>query len=116
MGEGETLAQYRVDSTEEVAAALAFLLEERRTWLSGADAPPIERLTMLASPRSVALITPDANMTWLCHPEPDSAAVFAHLLGGTEAGHFSVGPQREALPLSQQYLDGTMTVRPSGRA
>ncbi|BCN67202.1 putative trehalose phosphatase [Prescottella equi] len=111
VGEGETLAQYRVDSTEEVAAALAFLLEERRTWLSGADAPPIERLTMLASPRSVALITPDANMTWLCHPEPDSAAVFAHLLGGTEAGHFSVGPQREALPLSQQYLDGTMTVQ-----
>jgi len=111
VGEGDTLAEYRVSSTEDVAAALAFLLEERRTWLSGADAPPIERLTMLASPRSVALITPDANMTWLCHPEPDSAAVFAHLLGGTEAGHFSVGPQREALPLSQQYLDGTMTVQ-----
>ncbi|GAB2663096.1 trehalose-phosphatase [Prescottella soli] len=111
VGEGDTVAAYRVDSTEDVAAALAFLLEERRTWLSGADAPPIERLTMLASPRSVALITPDANMTWLCHPEPDSAAVFAHLLGGTEAGHFSVGPQREALPLSQQYLDGTMTVQ-----
>jgi len=111
VGEGDTLAEYRVSSTEDVAAALAFLLEERRTWLSGADAPPIERLTMLASPRSVALITPDANMTWLCHPEPDSAAVFAHLLGGTEAGHFSVGPQREALPLSQQYIDGTMTVQ-----
>ncbi|PTR29029.1 trehalose 6-phosphatase [Rhodococcus sp. OK519] len=111
VGEGDTLAAYRVDSTEDVAAALAFLLEERRMWLSGADAPPIERLTMLASPRSVALITPDANMTWLCHPEPDSAAVFAHLLGGSEAGHFSVGPQREALPLSQQYLDGTMTVQ-----
>ena len=111
VGENDTLAEYRVGSTEDVAAALAFLLEERRTWLSGADAPPIERLTMLASPRSVALITPDANMTWLCHPEPDSAAVFAHLLGGTEAGHFSVGPQREALPLSQQYIDGTMTVQ-----
>lgn len=111
VGEGDSRAAYRVDSTEDVAAALAFLLEERRTWLSGADAPPIERLTMLASPRSVALITPDANMTWLCHPEPDSAAVFAHLLGGTEAGHFSVGPQREALPLSQQYIDGTMTVQ-----
>ena len=80
----KSLAEYRVASTDDVAVALAFLSEERRTWLSGANAPPIERLTMLASPRSVALVTPDANITWLCHPEPDSAAVFAHLLGGDE--------------------------------
>ena len=50
-------------------------------------------------------------MTWLCHPEPDSAAIFAHLLGGDQAGHFSVGPTRAALPLSQRYVDGTMTVQ-----
>ncbi|WP_305093781.1 trehalose-phosphatase [Prescottella sp. R16] len=111
VGDGDTVAEFRVETTEDVATALAFLLEERRMWLSGSDAPPIERLTMLANPRSVALLTPDANLTWLCHPEPDSGAVFAHLLGGPEAGHFSVGPQREALPLSQQYVDGTMTVQ-----
>ncbi|MFE5706617.1 trehalose-phosphatase [Rhodococcus koreensis] len=111
VGPGDSLAEFRVSSTEDVAAALAFLLEERRTWLSGAHAPPIERLTMLASPRSVALVTPDATLTWLCHPEPDSASVFAHLLGGPEAGHFSVGPHRSALPLSQRYIDSTMTVQ-----
>ncbi|QNG17410.1 trehalose-phosphatase [Rhodococcus triatomae] len=111
VGGGESLAEYRVDTTEDVSAALAFLVEERRTWLSGADAPPIERLTMLANPRTVGLLTPDATVTWLCHPEPDSAAVFAHLLGGVAAGHFSVGPQRSALPLSQRYIDGTMTVQ-----
>lgn len=110
VGGGDSAAQYRVESTDDVAAALAFLYEERRTWLAGASAPPIERLTMLASPRSVALLTPDATLTWLCHPEPDSGAVFAHLLGGTEAGHFSIGPQRASLPLSQRYVDGTMTV------
>ncbi|WP_068279278.1 trehalose-phosphatase [Aldersonia kunmingensis] len=110
VGSGDSAAQYRVESTDDVATALAFLYEERRTWLAGADAPRIERLTMLASPRSVALLTPEATLTWLCHPEPDSGAVFAHLLGGTEAGHFSIGPQRESLPLSQRYLDGTMTV------
>ncbi|MFC0447892.1 trehalose-phosphatase [Rhodococcus jostii] len=111
VGPGESLAEFRVSSTEDVAAALAFLLDERRTWLSGAHAPPIERLTMLASPRTVALVTPDATLTWLCHPEPDSASVFAHLLGGPEAGHFSVGPHRSALPLSQRYIDSTMTVQ-----
>ncbi|WP_280342680.1 trehalose-phosphatase [Nocardia neocaledoniensis] len=111
VGDGESLAKLRVDSTEDVARALAFLVEERRTWLAGASAPRIERLTMLASPRSVALLTPDATVTWFCHPEPDSAAVFAHLLGGAAAGHFTVAPERAGLPLSQRYVDGTMTVQ-----
>ncbi|MFC8528463.1 trehalose-phosphatase [Nocardia sp. NPDC057227] len=110
VGPGESLAGYRVDSTEDVSRALAFLLDERRTWLAGASAPRIERLTMLASPRSVALLTPDATVTWFCHPEPDSAAVFAHLLGGPQAGHFTIAPERPGLPLSQRYVDGTMTV------
>lgn len=110
VGDDESLAKYRVDSTEAVSHALAYLLEERRTWLAGASAPPIERLSMLASPRSVALLTPDATVTWFCHPEPDSAAVFAHLLGGIDAGHFSITPQRPGLPLSQRYVDSTMTV------
>lgn len=110
VGEGESLAGYRVASTEDVSRALAYLLEERRTWLAGASAPRIERLTMLANPRSVALLTPDATVTWFCHPEPDSAAVFAHLLGGPQAGHFTIAPERPGLPLSQRYVDGTMTV------
>ncbi|ATL65358.1 trehalose-phosphatase [Nocardia terpenica] len=110
VGDGDSLAGYRVTSTEEVAKALAYLLEERRTWLAGASAPRIERLTMLASPRAKVLVTPDGTVTWFCHPEPDSAAVFAHLLGGPEAGHFTIAPERPGLPLSQRYFDGTMTV------
>ncbi len=110
VGEGDSLAKFRVESTEDVSRALAFLLDARRTWLAGASAPRIERLTMLSSPRSVALLTPDATVTWFCHPEPDSAAVFAHLLGGPQAGHFTIAPERPGLPLSQRYVDGTMTV------
>jgi trehalose 6-phosphate phosphatase len=109
VGEGETLAGFHIDDPVQVGMVLAFLLEERRTWLYGEQAPPIERLTMLASERSVALITPDARLTWLCHPEPDSAAVFADLLGGPAAGHFSITPERGGLPLGQRYLPGTMT-------
>lgn len=110
VGDGDTRAQYRIRDTEEVATILAFLLEERRNWLYGEQSPPIERLSMLASERSVALLTPDAKLTWLCHPGPDAPAVFGDLLGGEGAGHFSIKPDRNGLPLGQRYLPNTMTV------
>ncbi|XVS67746.1 trehalose-phosphatase [Actinosynnema sp. CA-299493] len=110
VGDGESLAEFRVHDPFDVAAVLAFLLEERRAWLHGGHAVPIERLTMLANERSVALLTPDARLTWLCHPEPDSPAVFADLLGGPAAGHFSISPEHGCLPLGQRYVPGTMTV------
>ncbi|MEV0697356.1 trehalose-phosphatase [Saccharopolyspora sp. NPDC050389] len=116
VGDGDTLAAYRIGSTTEVATVLAFLMEERRTWLYGEQAPPIERLTMLSNERTVGLLTPDARLTWMCHPGPDSAAVFADLLGGPGAGHFSIRPQggngaqRSPLPLGQRYVPNTMIV------
>ncbi|MEV6873771.1 trehalose-phosphatase [Amycolatopsis sp. NPDC051128] len=110
VGDGETLAGFRVPDTVDVALVLGFLLEERRNWLYGESAPPIERLSMLANERSVALLTPDAKLTWLCHPGPDAPAVFADLLGGEGAGHFSIKPNRNGLPLGQRYLPNTMTV------
>ncbi|RZS44824.1 trehalose 6-phosphatase [Herbihabitans rhizosphaerae] len=110
VGDGDSLAEFRITDSTAVAMTLAFLLEERRHWLYGEQAPPIERLSMLANERSVALLTPDAKLTWMCHPEPDSAAVFADLLGGPGAGHFSIRPERGGLPLGQRYLPGTMTV------
>ncbi|GLY52142.1 trehalose-phosphatase [Lentzea sp. NBRC 102530] len=110
VGAGESLASYYVSDPADVATVLAFLLEERRAWLHGDQAVPIERLTMLANERSVALVTPDAKVNWLCHPEPDSAAIFADLLGGPSAGHFSIKPEHGSLPLGQRYLPGTMIV------
>ena len=59
---------------------------------------------MLANGSTVALLAPDARVTWLCHPRPDSAAIFADILGGSRAGYFSVAPgapgppARPALP------------------
>ncbi|WP_086818633.1 trehalose-phosphatase, partial [Allokutzneria sp. NRRL B-24872] len=110
VGDGETLAAYKIADTTDVARVLAFLMEERRTWLYGEQAVPIERISMLANERSVALLTPDAKLTWLCHPEPDSGAIFADLLGGPTAGVFGIKPERNGLPLGQRYLPGTMTV------
>ena len=84
----------------------------------GRRAPPIERLTMLASPRTVALADP--------RRDPHLAVSSRTRLGrGVRASarrhrrrplHRRPAP-RAALPLSQRYVDGTMTVRdPLGRA
>ena len=112
VGDGDTAASHRITDTSQVATVLALLLEERRNWLFGQRATPIERLTMLSNERAVALLTPDATVTWMCHPEADSAAVFADLLGGPSAGYFSIRPLGNnggGLPLGQRYLPGTMT-------
>jgi trehalose-phosphatase len=110
IGPGETAAQYRVADPVEAVRALALLLDTRRHWLFGERAVPIERHSMLSNGHTVALVTPDARMTWLCQPRPDSTAVFADLLGGPAAGHFSVRPEHERMPLGQRYRPGTMTL------
>ncbi|MFC7548858.1 trehalose-phosphatase [Plantactinospora sp. GCM10030261] len=110
IGAGETGAGYRVGEPIDAARLLGLLLELRRTWLFGERAVPIERHSMLANGRTVALLTPEARVTWLCHPKPDSPAIFADLLGGNPAGHFSVAPERGGIPLGQRYRTNTMTL------
>jgi hypothetical protein len=110
VGPGDSSAHYRVHDPLQAVRVLAMLLETRRNWLFGERAVPIERHSMLADGKTVALVAPDARISWLCHPRPDSAAIFADLLGGAPAGHFTVGPQRGGHPLGQRYHTGTMTV------
>src|SRR5439155_24174990 len=111
IGLGETAAGYRVDEPIDAVRILAHLLETRRNWLYGERAVPIERHSMLANGRTVALVAPDSTVSWLCHPDPDSSAIFAELLGGTSAGHFRVRPAaRNGIPLGQRYRPGTMSV------
>ena len=110
IGPGDTRAAYRVDEPIDAVRVLGLLLEMRRHWLYGEHAVPIERHSMLSNGSTVALLTPDAKVTWLCHPRPDSAAIFADILGGARAGYFSVAPERRGIPLGQRYRSGTMTV------
>jgi GH15 family glucan-1,4-alpha-glucosidase len=110
IGPGGTRAPHRVAEPLEAARVLGLLLETRRNWLFGERAVPVERHTMLSNGRTVALLTPEAKVTWLCHPRPDAPAIFADLLGGNPAGHFTVAPDQDRLPLGQRYRNGTMTV------
>ncbi|GII24559.1 trehalose-phosphatase [Planosporangium mesophilum] len=110
VGAGESRAHHHVSGPVDAVRLLGLLLHYRRQWLFGERSVPIERHSMLANGRTVALVTPDARVSWLCHPRPDSSALFADLLGGPTAGHFTVTPERGGLPLGQRYLPGTMTV------
>ncbi|HZE38374.1 MAG TPA: trehalose-phosphatase [Stackebrandtia sp.] len=110
VGAGSTRAAYRINDTLEVAQLLATLVEIRRSWLHGEHAQPIQRHSMLSDGANIALVTPDARITWMCHPRPDSGAVFADLLGGSPAGHFTAQPVDAGLTQSQRYIPGTMTV------
>jgi trehalose-phosphatase len=104
VGDGPTVAGYRVPDTETVAQLLARLAEIRRQWLLGASAPPIERHVLLSDRRTTALVAPNARVTWMCHPRADGSALFAELLGGPTAGYFAVRPLVETTPIGQHYL------------
>jgi trehalose-phosphatase len=111
VGPGETLARFRVDGPDDAAQLLAMLLELRLRWLFGADAVPIEQHTLLSDQRSHAVVDPSGRVVWFCHPRLDASAVFAELVGGSSAGHFSVGPIPGRAPLSQRYVDGSLVLR-----
>ncbi|MFE1101302.1 trehalase-like domain-containing protein [Nocardiopsis alba] len=111
VGVEPTVASHSVPDTPTAATLLALLATERRSWVFGERPTPIERMSMLSNQASVALVGPDARLLWFCHPEPDSGALFAEVLGGRQAGVFSIAPAHGGLPLGQRYLPGTMTVR-----
>jgi trehalose-phosphatase len=110
VGPGESLARFRVDDPGDVARVLARLADLRADWLAGADAVPIERHTLLSDNRTVALLTPDARIAWLCLPRIDSPAIFAELLGGPTAGYFAVGPAAPNGEPTQRYLGNSLIV------
>ena len=108
VGTGESVAAFRVADPAQVARLLARLTGMRSAWLAGADAVPIERHTLLSDNRTVALVTPDARIVWLCLPRIDSPAIFAEILGGPTAGHFAIGPVKGGAHPVQRYLGDTL--------
>ncbi|WP_115789984.1 trehalase-like domain-containing protein [Arthrobacter silvisoli] len=110
VGPGDTAAAHRLPDPESFAKVLAILFELRRAWLFGEDAVGLERHSMIGNGASTALLTPEGKICWMSHPLPDSGSLFAHILGGDPAGHFSVEPVKAAQALGQRYVDNTMIV------
>jgi trehalose-phosphatase len=111
VGEGETAAQFRIGTVEDVARLLADLAEMREEWLRGSAATPIERFSFLSDNRTAVLVAPDGNIVWMCAPRADSSSLFAYLLGGETGGWFSVRAASETeQAIEQQYLDDSLVL------
>jgi len=110
VGPGDTRAGFRIDDTTEVARVLAALCELRQAWLAGRQATPIDEHAMLSDQRTVALLTRDARVVWMCSPRIDSPAVFAELVGGASAGHFSIEPLGNGPAIGQSYDEDSMVL------
>ena len=117
-GPGETAAAHRVDDPVEVARRLAYLAAARQAWCAGAAAVPIERHALVSDGRMMGLVAPGGRLVWLCVPRVDGAALFAELLGGPAAGHFSVEPAAVAgaTPPGSTAADVTPTVNYDGHS
>lgn len=74
-------------------------------------ATPIEDYALVADGASGALISRHGSVDWLCLPRFDSPSVFAALLGGEEAGHWSLRPTAPGAVPERTYVPGTFVLR-----
>ncbi|MCE2512974.1 MAG: trehalose-phosphatase, partial [Acidimicrobiia bacterium] len=74
---------------------------------------PIERHSLLSDQRTAAIVTPDARVVWLCEPRIDSPPLLAELLGGPDAGFFSVRPLEAGGDPAQRYVGHSMVLETS---
>ncbi len=108
IGPGDSAARWRCADPEEAARLLARLAEARAEWFAAGSSEPIEQHALLSDLRTAALVTPGGRLTWLCAPRLDSPALFAELLGGPAAGHFSVQPADGSRAKRQSYQGDTL--------
>ncbi|MBV8334517.1 MAG: hypothetical protein JO358_03535 [Alphaproteobacteria bacterium] len=70
---------------------------------SGRD-PPITQLGLVGDRRTVAVISADGTVQWLCLPNFDGVPVFGNLLDARRGGFWRLGPER-AIAGRQSYFD-----------
>lgn len=110
VGPGPSRAAYRIAGVDDVIVLLERLATLREKALAPRDATPIDELSLLSDQRTCALVNGGGNIVWACLPRFDSAALFAELLGGPSAGHFSVRPEVAAPPARVSYAGDSMVL------
>ena len=74
------------------------------------DRVPIGAYGLIGDTRSAALVAPDGSIDWWCVPRFDDPPLFGRLVGGPEAGWFSVGPAETAAVAARAYRPDTATL------
>ncbi len=68
---------------------------------------PIENYGVIGDLHTVALISIDGSLDWLCFPRFDSPTVFAALLDDKKGGRFKISPTNEGITHKQLYWPAT---------
>ena len=71
---------------------------------------PIGDYGLIGDTRSAALVAPDGSIDWWCVPRFDDPPIFGRLVGGDEAGWFSIGPHEAADVVGRAYRPDTVTL------
>ena len=71
---------------------------------------PIGDYGLIGDTRSAALVAPDGSIDWWCVPRFDDPPLFGRLVGGDEAGWFSLGPGEPARVSNRAYRQDTVTL------
>jgi len=71
---------------------------------------PIGDYGLIGDTRSAALVAPDGSIDWWCVPRFDDPPLFGRLVGGDEAGWFSLAPAAGARLVDRSYRPDTVTL------
>src|SRR6187549_2091966 len=72
---------------------------------------PIEDYAMIGDLHTAALISMAGSIDWLCLPRFDTPALFAALLGGEDAGRWSLAPSGNVVDVHRSYMPGTFVLQ-----
>jgi len=107
IGQGETSANFRLESEVDASELLSRISDARVGWLNSYPKVAIRDLAIVSDLRTSAIFDDHGSIVWMCAPRLDSAPIFGSLVGGPGAGYFSITSSGTAL---RNYRQDSMVI------